>query len=187
MLTGGNRCALLARAALGCVVALLACTDGSSDGAKVDVGMTPYDSIAALTRSIDDLASSSHPSEFNLPSRSTEGSAGRLYRFADSSARIDIDDFGEMGKNRTRFYAQGPELRLAVSVQETYNRPMSGVVTKTTVDSTWFAADTAIRWLDSLGVMHVHRDSVVRAHGQEMLAEYRRSIRMAEAKPLNPR
>ena len=104
-----------------------------------------------------------------------------MYRLADSSVRIDVDDLGEMGKHRNRFYARGPGLRLAVSIEERYDQPMSGNVVKSRVDSTWFAADSAIQWRDSLGVVHVQRDSALSAHGRAVVAEYLWSMRMADA------
>ena len=161
------------------LVALTACTDTSSHLAKTDSPVSTDDSVVAWARAVDSVANTAHPREFSFPARSTEGGAGRFYRFADSSVRIDIDDLGEMGKRRTRFYARGATLRLAVGVEEKYDRPMSGNVAKTLVDSTWFVADTAVRWHDSTGVVHVQRDSTLRAHGTQVFAEYLTAIRVA--------
>jgi hypothetical protein len=141
--------------------------------------MSPSDSVVTWARSLDGLADSTHAREFGFPSRSTEGGAGRIYRFADSSARVDVDDFGEIGRVRRRFYARGASLRLAVRIDERYDQPMSGNVVKSNADSTWFALDSAVQWRDSLGVMHAQRDSTLRDHGKTVLADYLWAVRMA--------
>jgi len=68
-----------------------------------------------------------------------------------------------------------------VKIDERYDQPMSGNVVKTTVDSTWFASDSAIQWRDSLGALRTRPDSLLAAHGRAILAEYLWSVRMAGA------
>jgi hypothetical protein len=161
-------------------VALAACKDSASRPAKAGPPTNaPHDSVAEWAGRIDSLADSAHAREFKFPKRSTEGGVGRIYRVADSAVRIDVDDFGEMGRHRERFYARGTLLRLAVKIAERYDQPMSGNVVKTNVDSTWFASDSAIQWRDSLGVVRVRPDSSLGAHGREVFAEYLWSGRMA--------
>jgi hypothetical protein len=153
--------------------------DRSSGAATADSTITAFDSISAWARAMDTTADSTHAREFTFPQRSTEGGKGRVYRFADGAIRIDVDDFGEIGRNRERFYASGASLRLAVSIREKYDQPMSGNVVKSVVDSTWFIADSAVRWRDSLGVIRAQGDSLLHAHGRELFTEYLWSIRMA--------
>jgi hypothetical protein len=160
---------------------VVGCTDHSSRAAKPDSTTTEPDSIAAWARAIDGAADSTHAREFDFPSRSTEGGKGRFYQLADSAVRVDIDDFGEMGKRRERFYARGTALRLTVRIEERYDQPMSGNVVKSVVDSTWFLADTASRWRDSLGVVRARPDSALGIHGREVFAEYLWAIRAARS------
>jgi hypothetical protein len=162
--------------------AAVSCKDSSSRLAKTELpAISPADSIVGWARSVDSLADSLQVRAFKFPPRSTEGGAGRFYQLADSSVRIDIDDLGEMGRHLNKFFSRGRALRLAVMTDERYDQPLSGNVVKTTVDSTWFAADSAIRWRDSLGVVRVQRDSVFRAHGRDVFAEYQWAMRMAGA------
>ena len=148
--------------------------------------VTPRDSVAEWARGVDSLADSTHVREFTFPARSAEGGGGRFYQLADSAVRIDLDDLGEMGRVRRRVYARATSLRLAVRIDDRYDQPMSGNVVKTKVDSTWFAADTAVKWRDSVGVVRVQRDSLLESHGRDVLAEYLWSTRMAGA-PARPR
>lgn len=158
---------------------LVACK-GSSAHPKADAAtMSPSDSIVAWARGVDSLADSAHAREFGVPARSTEGGTGRFYELADSAVLVDVEDLGETGRARRRFYARAARLRLAVRIDERYDQPMSGNVVKTKVDSTWFTADTAIQWRDSAGVVRVGRDSLLEAHGREVLAQYLSSIRLA--------
>ena len=179
-----RRCALWLAAA----AAVVACTDSSSRVVKADSAVMPRDSVVEWARSVDSLADSSHMREFEFPARSTEGGVGRFYKLADSSVRIDVDDLGEMGRSLERFYTRDSALRLAVKTEERYDAPMSGNVVKTKVDSTWFVANTAVRWRDSLGIVRVAPDTLVAAHGRDLLSEYRWAIRMAGAAnpPRNP-
>jgi len=163
------------------VVAIVACTDSSSRAARTDTATPPRDSTVEWARAVDSLADSTHEREFKFPPRSAEGGVGRFYQLGDSALRIDIDDLGEMGRSLERFYARGATLRLAVKLGERYDAPMSGNVVKTTVDSTWFAADTAVRWRDSLGVVRVGPDTLLAARGRALLAEYQWASRMAGA------
>ena len=164
------------------VAALAACRDSGSRAAKTDTAVSaPRDSIAAWAWGIDSLADSTHAREFKFPARSLEGGVGHVYQLSDTALRIDVEDFGETGRSLARFYARGATLRLAVKIDERYDQPMSGNVVKTTVDSTWFVSDSAIRSRDSLGVVRSRPDSLLAAHGRAILAEYSWSARMAGA------
>ena len=163
------------------VVPIVGCTDSSSRAAKTDTATTPRDSAVEWARAVDRRADSTHKREFTFPARSAEGGVGRFYQLDDGAIRIDVDDLGEMGRSLERFYARGASLRLAVQLGERYDAPMSGNVVKTTVDSTWFAADTAVRWRDSLGVVRVAPDTLLAARGRALLAEYQWASRMAGA------
>ena len=167
--------------------AVVACTDSSSHVATVDSAVPPRDTVAEWARAVDDRADSLHLRKFTFPARSAEGGEGRLYQLADSAVRIDIEDLGEMGRVRRRFYAVASSLRLAVRTDERYDQPMSGNVVKTKVDSTWFARDSAVKWRDSLGVVHAQRDSLLQAHEREVLAEYSWSIGVAGGGARRPR
>jgi len=161
------------------VIGLAACGDSASRVAKTDAPTSaPDDSVAAWAWGIDSLADSSHAREFKFPARSLEGGVGHVYQLPDSSVRIDVEDFRETGRSLERFYARGATLRLAVKIDERYDQPMSGNVVKTNSDSTWFESDSVIQWRDSLGVVRVRPDSVLAAHGRELLAEYAWAVRM---------
>lgn len=158
----------------------LACKDSSSRVGKAGPAtVSPSDSVVAWARGIDSLADSTHAREFEFPPRSAEGGRGRLYELADSAVRVDVEDLGEMGRVRRRFYARSTTLRLAVRIDERYDQPMSGNVVDTRVDSTWFSIDTAVKWRDSSGVVRDARDTLLSEHGREVAAEYLWSIRMA--------
>jgi hypothetical protein len=129
-------------------------------------------SVTVWARNVDSLAGSVRPLEFDVPARSTEGGRGRLYQVPDSAQRIDVEYFGETGKRIERFYARGLSLRLAISLEQHYDRPMSGQVVREVVDSTWFEADSALRWVDSASVVHTLPDSGVRSHGAEARSEF---------------
>ena len=163
------------------VVAAASCKDSSPRVAKTEPVIAPRDSIADWARRVDSLADSAHARGFTSPGRSTEGGEGRFYLLADSSVRVDVDDYGEMGRSRARFYARGTALRLSVSTEERYDQPMSGNVVKTTIDSTWFLADTAVKWRDSVGVVRVQRDSLLQAHGRQVMADYASFVTRAKA------
>jgi len=159
---------------------VIACKDSSSRIGKAESATAlPSDSVVSWARGIDSLADSTHAREFEFPPRSAEGGKGRLYELSDSAVRVDVEDLGEMGRVRQRFYARATALRLAVRIDERYDQPMSGNVVHTSVDSTWFRVDTAVRWRDSSGVVRVARDSLLASHGREVLAEYLWSRRAA--------
>jgi len=139
--------------------------------------------VTRWARAVDSLSSGTSPREFGFPARSTEGGAGRLYRLADSSVRIDIEDFGEIGKHRERYYARGAVLRLAVSSNDRYDSPLSGRIIRSAVDSVWFDSDSAVRWVDSVHVLRTGPDSAAHAHGTEVRAQFLWAIRMAGTKP----
>jgi hypothetical protein len=144
--------------------------------------MDSLEGVRHWARTIDSLALAAQPREFGFPARSTEGGRGRLYQLSDSSVRIDVDDLGEMGRHQQRYYARGSALRLAVSSSDRYDSPLSGNVIRSTVDSVWFARDSAISWVDSARVVHVRPDSSLRAHGAEVFAEFQWAVAMAETK-----
>lgn len=159
----------------------MGCKDSASHTAKTEPPTISAlrDSVAAWAQRIDSLADSTHLREFKFPPRSAEGGIGRFYQLADSAVRIDVEDLRETGRSLERFYALGSTPRLAVEIDERYDQPMSGNVVKTNVDSTWFASDSAIKWRDSLGIVREGPDSLLRAHGRELFAEYLWAIRMA--------
>ena len=163
--------------------AVAGCTNHSASGAVDARDVQDYARVTAWARAMDSLAQTSKPFEFDFPSQSTEGGGGRLYRFADSSVRIDIDHFGETGRVRERFFARGVELRLAVEWEERYDRPSSGRVIRSIVDSTWFHGDSVARWIDSLGVARRPPDSLLQARAREVRAEYLWSIHNAGTMP----
>jgi hypothetical protein len=129
-------------------------------------------SVTVWARNVDSLAGAVRPLEFDVPARSTEGGRGRLYQLLDSAQRIDVEYFGETGKRVERFYARGPSLRLAISLEQHYDRPMSGQVVREVVDSTWFDSDSALRWVDSASVVHTLPDSGLRSHGAAARSEF---------------
>ena len=165
---------------------LLATLLGCDDGSRPAIPKAPSEPTAEVTRwarTVDSLSSGTSPREFGFPSRSTEGGTGRFYRLADSSVRIDIEDFGEMGKHRERYYARDAVLRLAVSANDRYDSPMSGRIIRSAVDSVWFDGDSAVRWVDSVQVLRTRPDSTAHAHGTKVRAQFLWAIRMAGTKP----
>jgi len=91
---------------------------------------------------------------------------------SDSAQKIDVEFFGETGKRVEQFYARGLSLRLAVTVEQHYDRPMSGNVVREVVDSTWFDSDSALRWVDSASVVHTVSDSSLRSHAADVRTEF---------------
>ena len=162
---------------------MIACGESSSRVAKTDSVVMPRDSVVEWARRLDSAADSLRSRPFKFPARSAEGGEGRIYELADSAVRIDVDDFGEMGRVRRRFYARAAIVRLAVRIDERYDQPMSGNVVQTKVDSTWFTGDTAVKWRDTAGVVRVQRDSSFQAHGRDVFDDYLWSTRMAKAAP----
>ena len=128
--------------------------------------------VTLWARSLDSLAGAVRPLEFDAATRSTEGGRGRSYQLPDSAQKFDVEFFGETGKRVERFYTRGSSLRLAVSVEQHYDRPMSGTVVREVVDSTWFEADSALRWVDSASVVHTVPDSSLRSHAADVRTEF---------------
>jgi hypothetical protein len=128
--------------------------------------------VTLWARGLDSLAGTVRPVEFDAATRSTEGGRGRSYQLPDSAQKIDVEFFGETGKRVEQFFARGSSLRLAVSVDQHYDRPMSGNVVREVVDSTWFEADSALRWVDSASVVHTVPDSSLRSHGADVRSEF---------------
>lgn len=169
------------------LAALVGCADTASQAGKKDSsGVQLATDVTAWAHAVDSLTAAARPYEFGFPSRSTEGGGGRLYRLADSSTRIDIDYLAETGRSRQRFYAHGLDLRLAVRAEERYDRPMSGTVVRAAVDSTRFAGDSAVRWVDSSRVVHWSADSLLRTHGKQVRSEFSWALRMAGTMPTTP-
>jgi len=143
----------------------------------------PTAEVTRWARAVDSLSTGMSPRDFGFPSRSTEGGTGRFFRLADSSIRIDIEDFGEIGKHRERYYARDEVLRLAVSSNDRYDSPMSGRIIRSAVDSVWFEGDSAVRWVDSVQVVRAGTDSAVKAYGTKVRAQFLWAVRMAGTKP----
>jgi hypothetical protein len=140
---------------------------------------------AAWARRIDRCVDTSKAYEFDFPIQSTEDGGGKLYTFVDSSSRMDIDRSGETGRSSERFYSRGLDLRLAVSTEVHYDRPLSGRVIRRTADSTWFEGGGVIAWIDSIRVANAPKDSLV-AHGNDVRAEFLWANHMAGTMPSNP-
>jgi hypothetical protein len=128
--------------------------------------------VTLWARGLDSLTGAVRPLEFDVAARSTEGGRGRSYQLPDSAQKIDVEFFGETGKRVEQFFARGSSLRLAVFVEQHYDRPMSGNVVREVVDSMWFEADSALRWVDSASVVHTVPDSSLRSHGADVRTEF---------------
>ena len=139
--------------------------------------------VTLWARGLDSLAGTVRPLEFDAATRSTEGGRGRSYQLPDSAQKIDVEFFGETGKRVERFYSRGSSLRLAVSVEQHYDRPMSGNVVREVVDSTWFEADSALRWVDSASVVHTAPDSTLRSHGADVRTEFSWALKTRGSQP----
>ena len=164
---------LFERPLLAVGIALLsACRDQPIPGHASPPATPLWADVTLWARNVDSLARAVRPLEFDVPARSTEGGRGRLYQLPDSAQRIDVEYFGETGKRVEQFYARGMSLRLAVSLEQHYDRPMSGQVVRQVVDSVWFVADSALRWVDSASVVHALPDSGLRSHGAEVRSEF---------------
>jgi hypothetical protein len=132
---------------------LFATLAGCEDGSRRAIPTATADPATEVTRwarAVDSVSTGMSPREFAFPSRSTEGGTGRFFLLADSSIRIDIEDLGEIGKHRERYYARDAVLRLAVSSNDRYDSPLSGRIVRSAVDSVWFDGDSAVRWVDSV-------------------------------------
>jgi hypothetical protein len=151
---------------------------------RADTGVATVDSLELVrqwARTVDSAARSTKPRDFDFPSRSTEGGGGHLYQLPDSAIRIDIDDFGEMGRHHQRFYSRAALLRLVVGSTDRYDSPLSGNVVRSVVDSVWFTRDSAVSWVDSARIVRRRPDSTLRAHGAEVFSEFQWAVRMARA------
>ena len=165
---------------------LFATLAGCEGGSRRAIPTATADRATEVTRwahAVDSVSTGMSPREFAFPARSTEGGTGRFFRLADSSIRIDIEDFGEIGKHRERYYARDEVLRLAVSSNDRYDSPMSGRIIRSAVDSVWFDGDSAVRWVDSVQVIRAGTDSAAKAYGTKVRAQFLWAVRMAGTKP----
>jgi len=151
---------------------LSACRDAPIPSRAPPPAPPLWANVTLWARGLDSLAGTVRPSEFDAATRSTEGGRGRSYQLPDSAQKIDVEFFGETGKRVERFYTRGSSLRLAVSVEQHYDRPMSGNVVREVVDSTWFEADSALRWVDSASVVRTVPDSSLRSHAADVRTEF---------------
>lgn len=165
---------------------LSACRDAPNPSHAATPATPLWTNMTLWARGIDSLASTAPPSEFDVVTSSAEGGRGRLYQVSDSAQRIDVEYFGETGKRVEHFYSRGVSLRLAVSHEQHYDRPMSGNVVREVVDSTWFDADSALRWVDSASVVHALSDSSLRTHGAEVRREFLSALKTAGAQKRRP-
>ena len=161
------------------VASLAACRESSPRVASQNTVVDTVQEARQWARAIDSVARSAQPKDFSYPSRSTEGGEGHIYHLADNSVRIDVNDFGEIGRHAQRFYARDSVLRLVVRSDERYDSPLSGVVIRTSVDSVWFDGGSAIRWVDTAQTVRVRPDSGLAAHGARVFSEFNWAMRMA--------
>lgn len=82
---------------------------------------------------------------------STEG--GELVAYFDgaSVAKIAATHLGETGRSLEEFYYRDGELVFVFYRRETYDRPMSGKVSRTEEERFYFADGRLIKWLDNRG------------------------------------
>jgi hypothetical protein len=163
----------------------IGCANDPSRDHNSSSGTDRVVNTAVWARIIDRCVATSKAYEFDFPLQSTEDGGGMLYTFVDSSSRMDIDRSGETGRSSERFYSHGVDLRLAVSTEEHYDRPLSGRVIRRIADSTWFEGDSVIAWINSIRVADAPKDSFV-VHGKEVRAEYLWANHMAGTMPSNP-